>query len=66
LADLNSIGSITDMVEEIKTNPGLLNSLQNIFINSPIPMDYILKYGKDASERYLESDKADILSKVLS
>ncbi len=66
LSDLNSIGWVENMVTEIQTNPGLLNSLQNMLVDSPIPMDYILRYGKDASEKYLESDKADILSKVLT
>jgi hypothetical protein len=40
-------------VLELKTNPGLLKYMQNTLINSPIPMEYILKYGESATEQYL-------------
>jgi len=43
---------LDDILKEMKTNPGLLNYLQNILANSSMPIDYIYKYGKNASAEY--------------
>lgn len=55
LSDLEKLKGkdLKEILKEIKTNPGLLNYLQNILANSPMPIDYIFRYGKNASAEYL-------------
>lgn len=51
---------------EIAKNPGLLNAFQEMLVNSPIPLEYIYRYGSDAAERYLSNPDTDLMHKLLS
>ncbi len=42
------------ILEAFKTNPGLLGYFQNTLANSPMPVDYIFRYGANASKAYME------------
>lgn len=57
---------LSELNDEINKNTWLQTSLQNLLVNSPIPIEYIFKYGIDANEYYFKSWDADVLSSVLS
>lgn len=44
---------LEEILEELKTNPWLLNYLQTTLANSPMPIDYIFRYWENAQEEYL-------------
>jgi len=52
-ATLDDSSDLNDVLEQFNRNPGLLNYLQGMLVNSPIPIEYIFKYGKSAAENYL-------------
>lgn len=50
---LNDANDLATVLDKLKTNPGLLWYFQTTLANSPMPIDYIFRYGEGASEEYL-------------
>ncbi|HRU50327.1 MAG TPA: hypothetical protein P5155_02370, partial [Candidatus Absconditabacterales bacterium] len=50
---LNDENDLAKVLNELETNPGLLGYFQTTLANSPMPIDYIFRYGEGASEEYL-------------
>lgn len=50
---LNDENNLETVLDKLKTNPGLLWYFQTTLANSPMPIDYIFRYGEGASEEYL-------------
>lgn len=58
--------TLVELNTEFKTNPWLLNALQEMLVNSPIPLEYIYRYGSNAAEKYLSNPDTNLLENILN
>ena len=69
LSDLESLlvdwTTPTELNEAFKTNWWLKSALQGMLANSPIPVEYIYRYGAAAGEKYLTDPATDLLSNII-